>query len=165
MDDSPATLGDVATRQQAARGRLLRRIGIVVLLLVVGVSASGVLDATVTSSAETGDATMTIDHPRSVRPGISLDLTITIESPEPQLTLVMPHSTLVDLGIESIWPEPAGSDSEGSVVRLTFDNPTGVTEIVATGRIDPGTPAGRIPLDVTVEGTSLTADTTVLVVP
>lgn len=108
-----------------------RRIGILLLLLVVVVACLGYLGPRTSTATETGPGGgLQVDYPSLTRPGLDTEVTVTV-TPDRRtetLRLAMSQAALARLGIEQFSPEPREQRTEADRVILEFATQPGSGE-------------------------------------
>ncbi|GGD25658.1 hypothetical protein [Nocardioides daphniae] len=144
------TVESVSRRPGPGRvDHVMRRIGILLLMVVVVVGCLGLLGprtATASGSGAPGEAALEYDA--VTRPGLDSGFTVTLTPDDDTDTavLVVAHSTLERLGIELYAPEPLAQHSEGDQVVLEFPargEPGESFDVRFSGRIPTTQAAGR----------------------
>lgn len=115
------TLTGVAGIDEARRARSWRRVGVVLLTVIVALSCLGWLGP---REATASDGDLTVMYPQVTRSGSDSALTITAKGVGgAPVTVEIPQTAFDRLGLESIRPAPATETPGGGTVRLTFEAP------------------------------------------
>lgn len=160
-----------APLQQARRARAVRRVGLTLLATICVIAMLGLFGPFETSVEASGQSReVTVTHPRVVRPGMEVELSLTVDRQEPgELEVVVTQELLAALGVDQIFPEPDAQQSDESDVVLTFDDQGDRATVVLTARIPTRSPLGGVHGSVGVrdsgEPASTTVDLTVWVLP
>lgn len=122
---------------RARRARRWRRVGTVLLALIVVGALSGLYGPReVTRSTESSWGVLEVTTPRVVRAGVDLSVRITLRperSGQPYVVAV-DLAWVEDLGVETVTPAPTSESSTGEAWLLTYDENPGET-VVLTGRV------------------------------
>lgn len=123
--DEFSTLSDIPSGRR--RGVRIRRCVLVVMVVVVGVAASGLLGVHTRSvSATAGGWTLAVDYAGVARAGLDVPLRITVTHPggfDDEITLAVDRDYLVMFEQQGFYPDASASNSRGDDVLLTFDAP------------------------------------------
>ena len=131
MSTNTSTLEDLTGVETARRGRLTRRAGLALMVLIPLSSFLGIYgptDRTVGASAEPYELTMS--HGYVVRSGqaITLDVEITsVDGFDGPVELAFAREVFERLDFQNWYPNPAGEVGEGRFVLYEFDPPEGTT--------------------------------------
>lgn len=169
---SQKTLADVATLKRARRARSVRRVSMVVLALLVAVALSGVLESMLERSYGDGGTQMTVSQPAILRAGNDVDIEIAVRTSAERFVLRIPLDSVVDIGIEEVWPDPTAQRTVGTDLELEFDpsaldasTHAGESTVRLIGRLDPATGTQTLWFEVGVVGTDLRHRARTWVVP
>lgn len=163
-------LQGVARPQEARRARNYRRVGVVVLAIVVVVSCLGWLgprDGSATATA--GSATVTVTYPQITRSGVDTAIEVAIEREGAgPVQVELPATALDEFGLETYVPAPASEAVRGDTLVLTFEGlPAGKVTLRLLGRMPTRATLGRFthPLTVTAGAEPLEVDLRTWVLP
>ncbi len=121
--DSPLTDGS------ARRARTLRRLGIALLLVIVGLAATGVLgQRTSTVVASGAGYQLTVTYPSVVRPGVDVRWNIVVVNPAgfgKSLTIAVDRHYFDIFDLNALRPDADSASSNGQSVFYTWDSPPG----------------------------------------
>ncbi|TCI98737.1 hypothetical protein [Aeromicrobium sp. IC_218] len=149
-------LQGVAGPERARRARAWRRVGVVLLGLVVLVACLGWLGPRDTSGSADGPGpALELQHPLVTRAGQDAAVVITVDSPAPGASVVLElePAMLERLGLELMSPEPSAQTGDADRVRLTFDAPpSGPLTVSLSGRTPTEARAGRFSYSVRAPG-------------
>lgn len=145
MGEQVGTLPGHRDVDGARRGRALRRIGIVVLVLLVGAGMAGALGPrTGDVSASNGGYRLDVRHAEITRPGLPAPLRITVERPggfDGPVTLRLDKDFGDHLDFQTWYPTPSAETAGPRLIEYEFDPPPGdVLEITLDARTAPGQP-------------------------
>lgn len=154
--ESIPVLEGVAGPERARRGRAWRRLGVVLLALVVLVACLGWLGPRdTTTSADGPGPALELEHPLVTRAGQDAAVVVTVGTPAPDASVVLEvePAMLERLGLELMSPEPSAQTGDGDRVRLTFDAPpSGPLVVSLSGRTPTEARAGRFSYSVRAPG-------------
>ena len=149
-------LAGVAGREGARRARSARRVGIVLLGLVVLAACLGWFGPRdTTTSADGPGPALEVRHPQVVRAGLDTAVVVTVEPPIGGGPVVLEVETtmLERLGVEQYVPEPAEQAGRGDRVRLSYEAPaSGPLVVTLAGRVPTQAVPGRVSYRVGVLG-------------
>ena len=129
MSDLLPNAPDPIPARKVRRARLLRRIGLVVVSLVVLAGAIGLFGIrTRTVTASGGGYTMTLQYPATDRSDEPAHWVLSVQrnggfSGPVQIGVTQSYLDLLDMN--AIEPEPSASENVGGFVVWTFDPPEG----------------------------------------
>ncbi|MEX2457980.1 MAG: hypothetical protein WD770_03230 [Actinomycetota bacterium] len=132
---------------RARRARLVRRFGVVLLVVFVGLGASGVLGVRTTSvSASGGGYELTVTYPAVTRPGLAsrwgFELTRAGGFDGP-ITVATTHAWLDLFDENGRNPAPSAETVDGDMLVWEFDPPEGDTlTFVFDARLGPSEQSG-----------------------
>lgn len=164
---APTARAALPTRWQD-REAVARRVGVVLLVVVVALAAVGVLGPrTRTTSSTSGDVSVT--HPSTTRRGLDSTVSVTIRprASAEDVVIRLDRSAFETLGIESVVPEPTSMVSRGDAVEMAFEG-DGQRPVVVSmhGRVptqqEPGSHAWTLIRVVDGRPSTITARTWVL---
>jgi hypothetical protein len=128
-DHGIATLQEPRGTGGARRERRWRRIGLVVMALVVAAALSGVLGSRGgTAVVSEGPVTMTVEYAQITRPGVEAELQIHLRHDDGftgPVTIAIDRDLFGRLDFNSWYPTAASETSNSSVVIYEFDPPAG----------------------------------------
>lgn len=128
-------LDDAHTDASARRARLGRRVGVCGLVVLVGLSLSGVLgQKTSVVSAAAGGYTLTVRYPSVIRPGVDVRWDVSVKNTHgfgKSLRLSFPRHYFDIFDINSMRPDPDSVTSDGDQFIYTWDSPPGTAFTVA----------------------------------
>lgn len=142
---------------RARRARTWRRLGTLLMVgIVMGALAGLYGPRMATASTESSWGRLEVSHPRVVRAGVDLSVSIT---PEPSqtgsgYTVVLDLKWVEDLGIETVTPLPSSESTTSEAWLLTYDEDPGGT-VMLSGRVPTHPRVG--PIDTSV-GTAPAGD-------
>jgi len=104
------TLQDATTEKELRRSRVLRRIGIAVMLALVGAAAIGLLGVrTSTATVRSDTASLSVTHPAVTRPGLAVPLAVRVDSalPLPKVIhVIVDAEVFTHLDFQNVYPQP-----------------------------------------------------------
>lgn len=138
-----ATLPSSRDAAASRRGRNLRRIGIVLLCLVVAAALVGLLGPrAATTTATGGGYELTVRHGQITRPSIPVPLEITVERPggfDGPVTLSISKGLVDRMDFNNWYPNPDGETSGPDRAEYEFTPPDGdVLHVMLDARTAPG---------------------------
>ena len=128
-DPQVATLPEARDESSVRRARSARRVGIVVLALIVAAGLSGFLgirSATVTAGGSGYELEVT--HAQVTRAGIAVPFHARVTHPggfDGPLTLAISEGLLERFDFQNFYPNPAKETASGEYVYYEFDPPPG----------------------------------------
>ena len=143
-----STLQDLKGVETARQGRIARRAGFAILLLIVLVSFLGVFGPTRKTITTTDGLTrLDLHYGYVVRSGqaVPLEITVTREGGfDGPITLVFDRNVLDRFDFQNWYPNPAAEVGEPDQVSYEFDPPDGdVFELALDARVAPTQVGGR----------------------
>jgi hypothetical protein len=121
--DAPLTDGS------ARRSRNLRRVGIALLVVIVGLALSGILgQRTHTVVASGGGYQLSVTYPSVVRPGLDVRWNIVVVNPAgfgKSLTISVSRHYFDIFDLNALRPDADSAFSNGESVFYTWDSPPG----------------------------------------
>ncbi len=122
-----STLDDVRT-SIGRRARWLRSAVVVVLVLVVGAAAAGLLGVHSSTASSTGDGyTAIVTYARVARAGWDVPFRIQVNGPEPlagrTITIGVDRDYLSVFETQGLWPDPTDESGDPETVEWEFDAP------------------------------------------
>jgi len=126
-DAQVETLQDVTTSGELRRSRLLRRVGIGLMLALVGAAAVGLLGVrTSTATSQIDSASLSVTHPSVTRPGLAVPFAVSVDDtiPLPKVVHVVVDAELfTHLDFQNVYPQPESVHEKDG--RLDFAFRTG----------------------------------------
>ena len=124
------------------RGRLARRVGTIVLVLLVGLGAANVFGLRLATVSSRGDGvTLQVTYTRVARAGIAARWLVEVRRPggfPGPIEIATTGSYFEGFDFNELYPEPSGSRSAGDLVVWTFDRPAGdVFRVSFDARVTP----------------------------
>lgn len=139
-------LEGVAGPQQARRARNYRRVGVVVLAVVVVLACLGWLgpkDGSATGTA--GSTSVTVTYPQITRSGVDTAIEVAIEREGAgPVRIELPASAVDEFGLQTYVPAPASQAVRGDTLVVTFEGlPAGEVTLRLLGRMPTRATLGR----------------------
>lgn len=172
MEDA-STLRDLKGLETARRGRLGRRTGLGILILIPALSFLGIYGPSErTQATQDGPMELSLSYGSVVRSGEAVPMEITVtntEGFEGPVTVVFEKEVFERFDFQNWFPNPSSEVGEGAFVVYEFDPPEGDTlDVSLDARVAPTQWGGRdeYALWVEVAGQpTLRTDYTVWVIP
>ncbi|GAB3600470.1 hypothetical protein GCM10027446_33750 [Angustibacter peucedani] len=147
-DQEPETLPSVRDHGAARTAQRWRRVGVLVMVLVVAAGATGLLGVHSAQRTATGDGyTATLTYARIARSGWDVPWTVQVRHPggfDGAITLAVDADYFDIFESQRFFPEPSGETRAGHFVYLDFDPPPGDTFVVGyDAYIAPSSQLGR----------------------
>jgi hypothetical protein len=162
------------SRAEAARGRLVRRVGVVAMVVFVVAGLAGVFGYRQGSVASTaGPYRLTVEYPRVTRGGLASEWIMRFERLDgeplaPSLEIRSDSSYFVIFDENGLRPDPASAWQDDDQLVWTFEPPPGSTELEVSfdARLQPSQRGWRSGTTAVVVGDEMVAEvdyTTVMV--
>jgi len=127
----PPGLRDALSERESHRFRNLRRVGIVVIAVLVLLAALGVLGQKTTTRIATGEGyTLSVTYPSVVRPGLDVRFEIALSNPSgfgKTLTLAFKRHYFDVFDLNSVRPDADNSWSDASTIFYSWSAPPGTS--------------------------------------
>lgn len=143
------TTFDVREAESLHRGRLLRRLFVIVLMLAVAVDLTGALGVhTSTARKAVGGTSVRLDYPRTARAGQDVLFRVTVTRDRPfgsdNVVVAVDKRYFEIFESQGFEPSPDSESATGRYYYLEFDSPPGRTLTVTyDAYIQPGSQIGR----------------------
>ena len=119
-----STLDTIASPEKAMRDRNYRRVGIVLLALIVLAGITGSLGVRTSSAVATNaSASLRVSYPSVTRAGLAVPIEITVDSEAPlprTLRVAISPDLFKQLDFQNVYPQPESMRRVGERLEFTF---------------------------------------------